>query len=632
MRVHLRDLKFVAAQFLLLFVGYFLCRSIFTIINIQYFQELSFLKIFQIEFFALRFDLSTIFAINFIYLLFFFAPFPLFKEKIRAPFLQFLFLLINSIAFLFEIADWGYFQYNQKRSTADLLDLLTRKGDFVNQFPSLIVSHSYILISSIIFISLFIFTNRKIINYFSKKRNEEPTIAYKSIQFVLICLLSIVAIRGGIQYVPIGLRNAVALVENGYSPIILNTPFSILSTLSNKQLKPENYYSERELNLLINNTKGYANKPFQKKNVVFIILESFSKEFTGIGGLKSYTPFLDSLMNHSFVCKNAFANGYRSAEGIPSIISGIPSIQEEPFTTSAYGVNKITTVVNLLSKKGYSSGFYHGGTNGTMSFDLFAKNAGFDKYIGRTEYNNDQDYDGVWGIWDEPFLQFCANDFSNQLKEPFIGSIFTISSHPPYKIPSKYTKILPNGTLPIHKTIAYTDLSLRNFFQTAKTKPWFQNTLFIIVSDHCSPLSEDDYYHYKQGRFAIPIIYYCPNDKELVGITNTLTQQIDILPSVMDYLGYPNNFFAFGNSIFSASKSRFTIQQWSGNQLWTFNNRFLRCSGEIPEGLFDTEKDKLCTDNLLNKNDSLKDETIKYYQAFRQSYINAMNKNSLWIK
>src|SRR5690606_24672345 len=112
-------------------------------------------------------------------------------------------------------------------------------------------------------------------------------------------------------------------------------------------------------------------KPFQDKNVVFIILESFSKEYTGLGGRTSYTPFLDSLMQHSFVCTNAYANALQSAKGIPAIISGVPSLMDEPITTSAYGTNKLTSLPALLRNKGYQTAFYHGGTNGTMGFDIY---------------------------------------------------------------------------------------------------------------------------------------------------------------------------------------------------------------------------------------------------------------------
>ncbi|MCC6186608.1 MAG: LTA synthase family protein, partial [Chitinophagaceae bacterium] len=259
-------------------------------------------------------------------------------------------------------------------------------------------------------------------------------------------------------------------------------------------------------------------------------------------------------------------------------------------------------------------------------------NACFERYVGRTEYNNEKDFDGSWGIWDEPFLQFCNKDMSTKLKEPFIASIFTVSSHPPYKVPEKYTKILPQGTLDIHKPVSYTDYALRRFFESCRKEKWYPNTLFVFVSDHCSPLSEDDYYHYKQGRFAIPIVYYAPKDSSLKGKTDTLTHQIDILPTVMDYLGYNDSFFAFGNSILRPCNYRYTIQQWSGNQLYTMNNRLVQCAYQTPEKLYDTENDRMCDRNLLHQNDSLEHITLLRFNAFKQSYSDAMINNKLWVK
>jgi phosphoglycerol transferase MdoB-like AlkP superfamily enzyme len=632
MNKYLREIKFIALQFLFLLGCYFISRSVFTLIHLQYFPNLTLSEFLKIEVAALRFDIAAIIAVNSLYLIILFWPTPIFQSTLGSRFLQSIFIISNATAFLFEISDWAYFPYNQKRATADLLDLLTRKGDFMNQLPSLLSTYWFVPLSGVALISALVLANKKITGHFYQTNTRQGSFIGHSIRFVLIVSISIIGFRGGMQYVPIGIRNAIEATKNEYVPIVLNTPFSIISTLTNEKLEEEIYFDETSLKKLINTTKYYPKGVFDQKNVVVLILESYSKEFTGIGGLKSYTPFLDSLMNHAFVCNNAFANGYRSAEGIPAIISGIPSIQEEPFTTSPYGANRITTIPNLLSAKGYSSTFYHGGSNGTMSFDLFAKNAGYDRYIGRDEYPNDVDYDGVWGIWDEPFLQFCNKDISKNLKEPFVASIFTISSHPPYKVPSKYRTSLPKGTLPIHQPIAYTDLALRRFFESSQTQKWFQNTLFVIVADHCSPLSEDDYYHYKQGRFAIPIVYFSPSDSSLKGNTNELTQQIDILPSVMDYLGYNDSFFAFGNSIFSKVKNRFTIQQWSGSQLWTLNNRFVRCNYKNPEGLFDVQNDKLCNQNLLHQNDSFEKQTLQYLKAFRQVYSNAMINNKLWVK
>jgi phosphoglycerol transferase MdoB-like AlkP superfamily enzyme len=453
---------------------------------------------------------------------------------------------------------------------------------------------------------------------------------WQFVRLVLITGLMVIGIRGGLQYIPVGIRNAVQVTESKYAPIVLNTPFSIINTFANDKLPDVHYLPDADLVKYFNPVKQYTGRPFRKKNVVLIILESFSKEFTGIGGRKSYTPFLDSLMSVSYTCKQAYANGLHSAEGIPAVVSGVPSLMDEPITTSVYGANRITALPNVLKREGYQSAFYHGGTNGTMSFDVYCAAAGFDKYYGRTEYNNEKDYDGNWGIWDEPFLQYFAGGIS-KMKEPFMAAVFTLSSHPPYKVPQQYAGVLPKGALPIHQCVAYSDQSLRKFFATAAMQPWYSNTLFVITPDHCSPMSGEKYYQSNMGQYAIPVIFFAPGDTALHGYNDTLAQQIDILPSVLDYLGYDKKFFAYGNSIFRHDAKRFVINSISDTYQLLMNNYLLRTTDVTPAGLFAFPQDSACQNNLVKKQPAVTQQQLKYLKAFIQSYRNALNRNQLWI-
>jgi uncharacterized sulfatase len=212
-----------------------------------------------------------------------------------------------------------------------------------------------------------------------------------------------------------------------------------------------------------------------------------------------------------------------------------------------------------LQSIGYRTAFYHGGNNGTMRFNTFSKRCGFDKYIGRNEYpQKDRDYDGNWGIWDEPFLQFFGQQLNVQ-KEPFCATIFTVSSHHPYSIPKQYEGKLPAGPLEIEQTVAYTDLALRSFFHSIASMPWYQNTLFIITADHTS-ISEDPKYASRVGTFSIPILYYYPGKKLRAAYYERVTQQIDILPSVLQFCNYKGPFTTFGKSVFeSIPTNRFAL-------------------------------------------------------------------------
>jgi phosphoglycerol transferase MdoB-like AlkP superfamily enzyme len=409
----------------------------------------------------------------------------------------------------------------------------------------------------------------------------------QTVGLILFGGICIVGIRGGLQYIPIGIRNAVQVTNSAYTPIVVNTPFSIINTFTNDKLPDVHYLPDDVLRQYVEPVKEYpAARAFTPKNVVFVILESFSKEFTRLGGSNSYTPFLDSLMDISLTCTRAYANGLHSAEGVPAILSGVPSLMEESITTSVYGANRLTALPAVLRDKGYATSFFHGGTNGTMSFDVFCAAAGFDHYYGRTEYGQEQDYDDNWGIWDEPFLHYFGQQL-NQMKTPFMAAVFTLSSHPPFTLPQPYAHRFPKGTLPIHACIGYSDYALRRFFADVRPMPWFANTLFVITADHCSPLSAHKSRQHNMGKYEIPVLFYAPGDTALRGYTDTLTQQIDILPSVLDYLGYDLPFFAYGNSIFRASRHpRYAINQESGRYQWLMNNYLLQTIEAQPLALY----------------------------------------------
>ena len=135
--------------------------------------------------------------------------------------------------------------------------------------------------------------------------------------------------------------------------------------------------------------------------------------------------------------------------------------------------------------------------------------AGFDRYYGRTEYNNDKDYDGKWGIYDEEFLQYTAVQL-NKMKQPFVAAVYTLSSHHPYMIPDKMKSLFPKGELAIHQSIAYTDYSLKQFFKKVSKEKWFDNTLFVITADHASE-SVFPYYQTRSGIYSIPLIFFQKN-------------------------------------------------------------------------------------------------------------------------
>ena len=402
--------------------------------------------------------------------------------------------------------------------------------------------------------------------------------------------------------------------------------------LKKKYFKTEDALEEIYSPVILNNNRSGV---FNRQNVIIIILESFSSEHSAYlnphpdNNLnKGYTPFFDSLMKNSLVFRG-FANGEKSIDAIPAIISGIPSLMSSPYILSPYVSNDIYSIAGLLKDKGYSTAFYHGGSNGTMSFEAFTKIAGFDKYVGRNEYANEEDFDGKWGIFDEEFLQFAAESL-NQTREPFFTTIFTLSSHHPYTIPGKYNEKFPKGKLTIHESIGYTDYSLKLFFDAISKMPWFDNTLFVLTADHTYQ-AYFPFYKTSVGRYSIPMVFYHPGEN-WKSQTEQVAQQTDIMPSVLDYLNYEESYLAFGKSVFDSTAQRFAISYLSGVYQLIKDNYILKFDGEMGVALYDYKNDSLLKHNLIKSEDSVRIEMNKLSKAIIQQFNRRVIFNELTVK
>jgi phosphoglycerol transferase MdoB-like AlkP superfamily enzyme len=437
-------------------------------------------------------------------------------------------------------------------------------------------------------------------------------------------------VRGGFQLRPIGIITASKYVDTNITPTVLNTPFTLMKSVGKQPLKALHYFnSQQELQKYYTSIHNPdKQQKFKPLNIVVIIMESLSKEHIGIlnrdvENYRGFTPFIDSLIPHALVCTHAYANGKTSIKGIPSVVASFPTLMENSFVSSIYSSNKVTSLASLLNTKGYKTAFFHGGHNGTMGFDQFAKIAGFDNYYGKNEYNNNADYDGKWGIFDEPFFQYFTNTL-NTFKQPFFATIFSLSAHHPYTIPDKYKNKFRKGKIPIQECIMYSDYALKNFFETAKKQSWYNNTLFVITADHCSEVAMRKKYNTDNGNYAIPIIYYMPSDTCLQGVYKKTTQQIDILPSILDYINLNEKYFSFGQSIFNKNIFNFSVSYLNYNYQFISDNTVIKVNNQG-----DTYSAKKINSNMpINNIDSLKTFT----QAFIQTYNSCMINNCMYVK
>ena len=607
-------IKFLNRMFLLLFI-YFISRLFFFINNFSSFnitESISYLTPF-IE--SLRYDLSILLYINSLVLLLIFFPFNLRLKKWYQKLVSIVFLIVNIPFIILNNIDIEFFQYNQKRITSDFIDLLFFGNDTIQILPSYLLTYWPILLLTLFQVYILVknsnFKLKSVISNFKSFSNS-------LLIFLISVLFFIIGARGGLQLKPINTINAGELSNPIFSNLILNSPFTFLHSFKSEKLFSYNYFSDEELNNTISLNRNYISDKQKIYNVVVIIMESLSKEFVGFHNNHNLTPFLDSLMNHSLVFTNAYSNGLRSIEALPAITASIPTLSNTPFISSVYAQNKFNSLPSILSKKGYSTSFFHGGTRGTMGFYGFSRKAGFQKYFGLEEYDNKADYDGTWGIYDEPFFNYFADKIKAETK-PFFTTFFSLSAHPPYNIPNKYDTIFKEGDLEIHKLISYSDYSLKVFFENIKDEGWFDNTLFVITADHTSPKSSDELYKNKIGRYSIPMFFYTPNG-ELKGINDVVTQHIDIMPSILDYLGYDMPFISFGESVFRK-------KSWA---IHYNNNRYCLIT---KNGYLNNREEKYSTFSdwsLRDRIDNI-EEDVLLLKSFKQSYSKNMTINNLII-
>lgn len=276
-------------------------------------------------------------------------------------------------------------------------------------------------------------------------------------------------------------------------------------------------------------------------------------------------PFLDSLMTQGMNFSRAYANGRRSIDGIPAITASMPELMDEAFITSTYAQTPFTSLASALAADGYATSFYHGGRNGTMGFDGFAKSAGYARYVGMNEYPDQKDYDGAWGIWDRPFLKFFAQQLSTE-HEPFHSTVFTLSSHHPYRLLPEDAALFKGGPQPIHASLQYADDALRGFFATASQQPWFDRTLFVITADHTADIDRNGQHYSEATDYYVPLLYYMPSAIRGEEIER-VTQHIDIMPTVLDLIGHGRPFFSFGSSALRTERAAVAVTKTTGRYL-----------------------------------------------------------------
>ena len=532
--------------------------------------DITVFNLLKILSFGLLFDigvLSFLFVISTLYILL--VPKKYIGSIVDKIFIYFGFLvtlLIFVFTFFAEITFWEEFKCRFNFVAVDYLIYTFEVVQNIHEsYPLYILIPSMLIITGIIY---FYFVKN---DFFNKTFTTKISFKNRILPFVLSLTVMLF-------YVFFVSNSNAEWSKNRYNNEISKTGiYSFFAELRNNKLDFKTFYNSISDQLafqLVRNNLKEENARFLandfsikrkikdsldsdlKPNVVFILMESMSASFmTEFGNEKKITPFLDSIANESLFFKNVQATGNRTVRGMEAVTLSIPptpgqSIVKRPNNSNLY------TISNVFKSKNYQCNFFYGGDGYFDNMNAFYGGNGFDIYdrgrgsvlsdkIKTTRHNiddNEVTFENAWGICDEDIYNKMIKvaDEYHKKKKPFLNFVMTTSNHRPYTYPENKINI-PSGT-GRDGAVKYSDFALQQMLKKVKNKPWFKNTIFVFVADHCASSAGKD--EIDVENYHIPAIIYGQNLIQPQKVTK-LCSQIDVFPTLFGQLhwSYTSNFF-----------------------------------------------------------------------------------------
>ena len=615
---------------------------------------------------ALVFDTISIVYINCLFIFLSLVPVRARGCAVYQKVLFWIFIVSNSLAVIvLNVSDIVYYSFTQKRFTFEEFHFLRENTNNAGILWQAALENWWLVAVVIVLIGAMVFAYKKIPNYTMSIKKHLP---YYAINTVILCAgiyMCVGAVRGGFGHGvrPYTLSNAVNYTQTPQKAnLILSNPFCVLRTAGNKGVDVPHYFSDDELaqvfspyhipghvvsrasttgsttELSVASRTSATGLPVvealemtcskKQKNVVLFILESFSKEHSKFYSPEVYknhsgfTPFLDSLMQHSYVFTNAFSNGLKSIEALPSILASIPSF-EKSFVLLPQSLSTINGLPYMLAQKGYTTSFFCGADKNSMGFEAIASQVGVEHFFTREDYEksnpvNKNTVEPLWGVFDMPFYQFMADELAT-MPQPFFATVFNLTSHHPFVVPPDYQNKLPQGFTKVQQPVAYTDKALQKLFARIKNEPWYENTIFIFIADHPSSERYSDYAKTPKGNTAIFYFMYMPSH-ELQGTHTGITQQLDVMPTLLGLLGNTEPYFAFGRDVFNDT-ARMPMAVNYINQLYqSITDSATYYSDRNSLLMAYAAADTLQKHNSVNQNPAHQKRAETYTRALLQSY------------
>ena len=590
---------------------------------------------------SLKFATASIFFLNAPFIVLSMLPFRFRQKSGYQKALFWIYGIINSIGLVvLNLSDVVYFRYAFKRITSEEMHFFRENDNTFDILFKAMGENWYLVLLGAALIFLLFFVYKKIKYHPTQLDNNWLYYGVGVLGLAVVVPLWVLGIRGSAdkKAFPMSVGNAVYYTQSPQKgALILSNPFCLFRTIGMRQLDAPVYFGDDDLAELYSpyHFPNLVQPPVAKgKNVVIFVLESFSKEHSQylaphLNPNGGYTPFLDSLMREGLVFTNAFANGMKSIEALPSVYSSIPSYRT-PFALMPQSLTDLEALPRILVRQGYGTHFFCGASRNQMGFEAFGSLCGIENFHNREDFEKMHTGKGnanVWGIWDMPFLQYVAEELNRQ-QTPFFTSVFTLSSHHPYDLPEEYAGKMPQGGSLVQPCVAYTDLSLRKFFETASKMPWFENTLFIFVADHVSPQMAAEETRTAKGSTAIIYFMYTP-DHSVKGRYEHVTQQIDIMPTTLGLMGYDKPYFAFGRDVFNEPERKPLVVNCVQQTYQALTDSLsLYFDGERRLFVYAAD-DTLQQHNILDQNSSAQKSLERDLKARLQSYYAHVGQGDL---
>ncbi len=632
---------FLLGKRLLLVLGlYLFCRVYFCILNPSVFSPFEMYNVTLVFLNGLKFDTSSILFTNAPFILLHLFPFSFTTSSKYQYAIKVLMVVVNAFFLSLNIIDTGYFTFQNSRSSADFVTNILFSTDTVPILPKYLFDYWFHTAATFFIFALLwiVFPKYRTVT-FEKKLSPFLTGLNMSLIAIAVILLSIIGFRG-IAAKPLRIVDAAVNTSARYAPYVLNSTFTVLKTFGKASVIPERYFSEKDAQLIysaLKKGKQIHTSSKTSKNIVIIIMESMSNEVVGElnGDAPTYTPFLDSLIRSSLVFENMFSNGRTSIQAVPSIVVSLPQLLDVSLITSQYAANNVNSIASILGDAGYTTNFFHGAFNGSMGFDKYCSAIGIQNYYGQDEFmaqNSEQNAICSWGIFDDSFLPFTV-DIMNSTKEPFFSTIFTISAHHPYELPSQYSYFAKNLS-PDLAAVRYADYSLQIFFEQVKKTSWYNNTIFLLVADHTAPYNLQNKESGKQdnntaknnvfdlAKMQIPLIIFDPSNDSLRNRSKRIVQHLDILPSLLHLLKLEVSNISFGNDIFDPNSPQFAFSYNQGVYTYIDSIHIIQFDGVQLLQAIDRRN------NSIVGKDSIEDK-LRFMKAYIQEYSNRLVFNQL---